>query len=177
MTDLVPLLTQATAIVGTTGAGKSYTAHGAVEQLLEQGRRVVIIDPTGVWWGLRSAAEDDPDGVGYPVTIFGGEHADIAITEHDGKVIADAIAQRHVQCIIDVSEMSGGEQVRFLTDFFETLYTKNKGALQLGAGWLGVAINRAFCGDQIRIGLAHVDKLLELCGAIGRRLGILELIS
>ena len=138
MTDLVPLLATATAIVGTTGAGKSYTARGAVEQLLEQDRRVIIIDPTGVWWGLRSAPEgyfgadaDASDIGGFPVVIFGGDHADIPITEHDGKAIADAMATRQVQAIIDVSEMTGGEQTRFLTDFFETLYAKNKSALNL----------------------------------------------
>jgi hypothetical protein len=138
MTDLIPLLATATAIVGTTGAGKSYCARGAVEQLLEQDRRVIIIDPTGVWWGLRSAPEGHfaadasaDDGGGYPVVIFGGDHADIPITEHDGKAIADAMATRQVQAIIDVSEMTGGEQTRFLTDFFETLYAKNKGALHL----------------------------------------------
>ena len=133
MTELVPLLNAPTAIVGTTGAGKTFTARGAVEQLLELGRRVVIVDPTGVWWGLRSPPEGTPEGTGdgYPVVIFGGDHADIGITEHDGKAIALAMAERQVQAIIDVSDMTGGEKVRFLTDFFETLYAKNRSALHL----------------------------------------------
>lgn len=131
MTDIVPLLSTATAIVGTTGAGKTYAARGAVETLLAQDRRVIIIDPTGVWWGLRSAPEGDENGSGYPVVIFGGEHADIAITDRDGKAIALAMATRQVQAIIDVSDMTGGERTRFLTDFLETLYAKNKSALHL----------------------------------------------
>lgn len=35
------------AIVGRTGAGKSYAAKTVIEYLLDAGRRVCIIDPTG----------------------------------------------------------------------------------------------------------------------------------
>jgi DNA helicase HerA-like ATPase len=40
------------AIVGTAGSGKTYTAKGFVERLLDAGARVTVIDPLGVWWGL-----------------------------------------------------------------------------------------------------------------------------
>lgn len=130
MTDLVPLLANPTAIVGTTGAGKTFTAKGAIEKLLELARRVVIVDPTGAWWGLRSGADGDPDG-GYPVTIFGGDHADIPIAADHGATIAEAIATREVQAIVDVSEMTANEKTRFLTDFLQTLYARNKAALHL----------------------------------------------
>ena len=58
------------AIVGTAGSGKTYAAKGFVERLLETGAHVTIVDPLGVWWGLRASA----DGVapGYPVVVFGG---------------------------------------------------------------------------------------------------------
>jgi hypothetical protein len=60
------------AIVGTCGSGKIYTAKGLIERLLTAGARVAIIDPLGVWWGLRASA----DGIapGYPVIVFGGQH-------------------------------------------------------------------------------------------------------
>jgi uncharacterized protein len=38
---------------GTSGAGKTYSAGTVVERVLERRGRVVIIDPLGVWWGLR----------------------------------------------------------------------------------------------------------------------------
>lgn len=41
------------AIVGNVGSGKTVTAKGFVEWLLDEGRRVIVLDPTGVWWGLR----------------------------------------------------------------------------------------------------------------------------
>jgi DNA helicase HerA-like ATPase len=43
------------AIVGTAGSGKTYAAKGFVERLLESGARVAIVDPLGVWWGLRAS--------------------------------------------------------------------------------------------------------------------------
>lgn len=128
--NIVPFLEKPAAIVGTTGAGKTYAAKGAVEALLEAGRRVVIIDPTGAWYGLRSGADGGSKG-GFPVTIFGGDHADIEITPDAGSEIAAAIAGRDVQAIIDVSDMTGGEKTRFLTAFLQRLYADNRAVLHL----------------------------------------------
>ena len=63
------------AIVGTSGSGKTYASKGLVERLLEASARVCVVDPLGVWWGLRAGA----DGVspGDPVVVFGGRHADV----------------------------------------------------------------------------------------------------
>lgn len=122
------LFAEATAIVGRTGSGKTYAAKGIVEQVVDAGRRVIIIDPTGAWWGLRAAA-DGSDGL--PVMIIGGDHGDVALRPDMGADIAEEFGTRHVQAILDISEMTGGEQTRFLTNFLETIYAKNKGALHL----------------------------------------------
>jgi len=45
------------AIVGTSGSGKTYAAKGLAERLIAGGGRVCIVDPLGVWWGLRSSAD------------------------------------------------------------------------------------------------------------------------
>ena len=42
------------AIVGTAGSGKTYAAKGFVERLIETGAHVTIVDPLGVWRGLRA---------------------------------------------------------------------------------------------------------------------------
>lgn len=124
-------LNSASAIIGRTGAGKTYTAKSAVESLLEAGRRVCIVDPTGAWWGLRLRADGSE---GFPVIIFGGDHGDVPISgdaecgSRLGEIVAAGDAQ---QCIIDVSDFSTGETTRFLTAFFEALYTKNRGAIHL----------------------------------------------
>lgn len=55
--DISPYMDGASAFVGTTGSGKTYAAKGAVETMLAERRRVIIIDPTGAWYGLRSGAD------------------------------------------------------------------------------------------------------------------------
>src|ERR1700720_4177473 len=50
------------AIVGTAGSGKTYAAKGFVERLLDSGARVAIVDPLGVWWGLRASADGGEAG-------------------------------------------------------------------------------------------------------------------
>lgn len=114
-----------TAIIGRTGTGKSFTAKGMVEIELAAGARVCVIDPTGAWWGLRLAADGQSEG--FPVVIFGGDHADVPIDDGHGAQLADlVVAGEPRQCVIDVSDMSGNEQTRFLTAFLERLYTKNR---------------------------------------------------
>lgn len=128
--NLTTALDSPTAIVGAVGSGKTFLGKVMVEQLLHDGRRVIIIDPTGVWWGLRAGADGKPGG-GFPVTIFGGDRADVEIDVSKGEVVAEALATREVQAIIDISNMSGGEKVRFLTAFLTKLYVLNRAALHL----------------------------------------------
>lgn len=161
MIDLVPLIDHPTAIVGATGSGKTFAAKGAVEQLLAEGRRVIIIDPTGAWWGLRAGANGDEAG-GFPVIIFGGDHADVEITPdgETGKALALALADRDVQAIIDISEMTGGEKNRFLTPFLENLYAKNKAALHIVVDEADeVAAQRLADGEQRLFGI--FDKIVR----------------
>ncbi len=128
--EIAQFLDKPAAIVGTTGAGKTFAAKGAVEHLLSLGRRVIVIDPTGAWFGLRSGT-DGKAVDGFPVLIFGGDHADIPLAADAGERVADALAGRDVQAIIDTSEMTGGEKTRFLTAFLQKLYALNKAALHL----------------------------------------------
>lgn len=117
------------AILGTTGGGKSVTARGLVERRLELGHRVCVLDPVGVWWGLRANAKGD--GPGFPVAVFGGDHADHPLTEGMGEPLAKIIAQSNLPAVIDTAEMGVGERVRFLTDFLRALYRHNRAALWL----------------------------------------------
>ncbi|HEX9648385.1 MAG TPA: DUF87 domain-containing protein, partial [Alphaproteobacteria bacterium] len=87
---LEALLVGHVAILGRTGSGKSYVAKGWVERLLRLGRRVCVIDPTSVWWGLKSSA--DGKAPGFPVAVLGGDHADIALTETAGELLGRTVA-------------------------------------------------------------------------------------
>lgn len=117
------------AFVGTTGAGKTFAAKSYVERLLKLGRRVCVVDPTGVWWGLRASA--DGDDAGFPVVVFGGDHADVPIGVDSGKRLAELIAGDNIPCIVDPGEFNVSERATFMAAFFETLYQKNKKPLHL----------------------------------------------
>lgn len=115
------------AFVGTAGSGKTYSAGTAVERLLKRKARVVVIDPLGAWYGLRLK----PDGKtpsGFDVVIFGGPRGDIAITEHAGAAIGEAVASMAESCIIDLSQIGtkAGER-RFMLAFLTALYRRTNG--------------------------------------------------
>jgi hypothetical protein len=117
------------AIIGRVGSGKTYTAKGIVERMLTDQARVCIVDPTGVWWGLRSSA--DGKSPGFPVVVFGGDHADVPLTEGMGGALAETLAGQNLPAIVDVSEFSMAGRVRFMTAFLEELYTLNRMPLTL----------------------------------------------
>ncbi len=123
------VLAQHIAILGKTGSGKTYTAKGIAEHLLEHGKRVCVIDPTGVWWGLRSNATGTK--AGFPIWVFGGEHADTPLQEHHGAAIAEIVGASDISVVLDTRSMLVGQRTRFFTDFAETLLRKNKGSLHL----------------------------------------------
>lgn len=90
------------AIVGTSGAGKTYAAKGLVERLLSTSARICIVDPLGVWYGLR--VEADGKAPAFPVAIFGGRHGDLPISEAAGALIGQAVATTNASCVIDLSD-------------------------------------------------------------------------
>jgi uncharacterized protein len=116
-------------VFGKSGSGKSYAAKGIVEGLLDRGERVCIVDPTGVWFGLKSKASGKSGA--YPIVIFGGEHADFPLGQLHGETIAEIVATSNTPAIIDTSLMKVGERTRFFTDFASELLRKNKGPLHL----------------------------------------------
>jgi uncharacterized protein len=114
------------AFVGTTGSGKTYNAGTAVERLIKSGARVVIPDPLGVWYGLRLQADGRTPA--YPVVIFGGEHADLPLTEHAGAIIGEAVATTTESCIVDLSDIgTKAAERRFMLAFLTALYRKTPG--------------------------------------------------
>lgn len=113
--------------IGTSGSGKTYNAGTAIEILLAQNARAVIIDPLGVWWGLRLLA-DGKKASGFNVVIFGGEHADLPLNEQAGALIGETAATMAESCIIDLSKLtSRSAERRFMVAFLETIYRKAGG--------------------------------------------------
>ena len=124
-------LQQHIAVLGKTRSGKSSVMRGLVEGLLEREQPVCIVDPKGDWWGIKLGR--DGKRAGYPVVIFGGEHADVPINEHAGAHVAELFATGNRPCLIDLGGWMVGARTRFWIDFASTLFKLTK-----GIRWLAV---------------------------------------
>lgn len=109
------------AFIGTSGSGKTYNAGTGVERLLESGARCVIVDPLGVWWGLRLKADGSPSK--HNVVIFGGEHGDLPLNEGAGALIGETVAGMGESCIVDLSGLNTkASERRFMLAFLDAIY-------------------------------------------------------
>jgi hypothetical protein len=143
--------TETFGIFGVKGRGKTFTAAVLTEQFLAAGVPVVVIDPTGVHWGLRSSA--DGKRPGFKITIAGGDHADVPLEETAGKLLAELVAAKRVPLLLDLSHFSKSAMRRFLTDFTETLYLKNRHPLHIIADECDLyAPQRAYAGVERLLG-------------------------
>jgi hypothetical protein len=114
-------VTRTLGILAQKGSGKTYTAMKLTELMLAAGHQVVALDPTGVWWGLRAAA--DGSGKGFPIIVLGGSHGDAPLESTAGAVIADFVVSSGHSVVLDLSAFnSNAEQTRFVTDFAERLF-------------------------------------------------------
>lgn len=119
------VVTRRTAIVGQTGTGKTSTAVVMVEEAHEAGARYVVLDPTGAWYGLKSSA--DGEGRGLDCVVMGGQHGDVPLDEHSGRVVGELVANEGYNLVLDLSRAgdrmaSWGARQRFVADFLTTLY-------------------------------------------------------
>lgn len=122
-------VSQTFGILAMRGAGKTYTAKVLTEEFVHALKPVCVLDPLGVWWGLRSSADGKKAGMGF--TIFGGDHADVPLVDTDGEVVADFVADEPTWTIIDLSHMRKAEMRRFATAFLARLYHRNRFPLHL----------------------------------------------
>ena len=123
----VEAVTQTFAILAKRGVGKTYTARVMAEEMMVARQRFVVIDPLGVWWGLRVGGLG-----GTPVVIVGGEHGDIPLAETDGTELAALVADPKMPAfVIDLSGLRKGAQRRFMREFAETLYHVNREPLHV----------------------------------------------
>ena len=99
-------------ILAQRGAGKSNAAVVMAEEMYRVGLHWVAIDPKGDWWGVRSSA--DGKGPGLPIPIFGGAKGDVPLEATGGAVLADLVVDEALTCVLDVSEFTEAEKIRFL---------------------------------------------------------------
>lgn len=118
------------AILAKSGAGKTSAAIVVAEEMARLKLPFVVLDPMGVWWGLRAPA--DPELQGWPVLVLGGDHGDIPIGTTQGAKTADLVVKRYpLSTVVDMSNMTPEEQHIFVADFASTLYARNRRPLHL----------------------------------------------
>ncbi len=162
------------AVVGKTGSGKTFCAKGAVEGLLARGERTLVIDPTGVWWGLRLRADGKRAATPAPV-IFGGRHGDLPLVDKDatatGERLAAALGGSATPAILDLQQMSVAARTRLATALFEGLLRENRGPLTLvlDEAHLFAPQSGAGAGNFETTALLHATNNLV---ALGRSAGL-----
>jgi hypothetical protein len=125
----IEAVTQTFAILAIKGSGKSYTASVMSEEMLKAGQQIIVLDPTGVWWGLQSSADGKKEG--FSAVIFGGDHGNVPLDENSAEILAQAIVEQGFSAIIDLSVLRKGVANRFAGIFLETLYRINREPVHL----------------------------------------------
>jgi DNA helicase HerA-like ATPase len=116
----VDTVTQTIAILAKRRVGKSYTMRRIAEQLFAADQQIVIVDPKGDQWGIRSAADGKRPGL--PVVILGGERGDVPLESSGGELVAKLVVEERVSVLLDISLFRKHEVATFMTAFLENLY-------------------------------------------------------
>lgn len=83
---------------------------------------VIVVDPKGDWYGIRTSASGDRPGL--PIPVLGGRHGDIPLDATTGELVADLLVDQQLSAILDVSEFTKAELRRFLKAFGDRLYRR-----------------------------------------------------
>jgi uncharacterized protein len=156
------------AILGRKGGGKTVTAKGIVENLLRLKRRVLILDPLGGWYGLRTSA--DGEEAGFSIAIFGGEHGDMPLDPAAAIPMARIVAKENLPAIIDLSDLSKYKQAQFMCVFLHELRTVNRDPLTIVLEEADVFAPQNPMGDDSKELLGEIDWIARRGRARGFRL-------
>jgi len=159
-------VTQTFAFMGRRGGGKTYAAGKLVEEMLDASAQVVILDPVGTWYGLRTPGS----GPGYPIPVMGGAHGDIPLEPTGGIVVADFVVDTGTSLVLDVSHFRKNQRRQFVVDFAEQLFHRKKRS----ASPLHIVIEESqfFVPQQMRGGDERLLGAVSDLTLLGRNYGI-----
>lgn len=164
-------------VYGGKGMGKTNFGSVFAEELSRARLRFAVIDPMGVWWGLRHSADGKAPGV--ELLILGGVKGDMPIEPSGGAVVADLVADESVNVLIDISRHANGkmwsigERIRFVRDYFVQLYARQGEQKRPLMQILDEAAR--FCPQMVR---ANEPDVAQCLGAVavmveeGRNVGV-----
>lgn len=116
---VIEVLTGRGAIFGKSGSGKSNTASVVVEELLEKGFPVLIVDIEGEYATLSDRYD--------VVTVGDGDEYDHALFEIDPGDVVELCLEQHRPVVIDISEVLEIERAeRVITDTLQLLFSREK---------------------------------------------------
>lgn len=165
------LVTKAVGVMGIRGSGKTYAATKLFELLHDAGAQQIALDPTGVWWGLRLSATGKKAGL--DVAVLGGLHGDIPLEPTGGRLVAETLVRTGSSAILDLSQMTKGQERRFATDFAETLLLEKKRARTRTALMLHLEEAQIFVPQRCAGGdAARMLGAFESVVKLGRNFGI-----
>lgn len=101
----------------------THNASVVVEEMLDAGAQVVVLDPLDAWWGLQSSA--DGCRAGKDIYVFGDTrsgHADMQLDPAAGALIADVVVDEGVSVVLSLRHMSKAKARQFVAEFCERLY-------------------------------------------------------
>lgn len=182
LSDMVHLPLEAatwvTSIVAKRGAGKTYDGAVITEEMIKNKSPIIVIDPMGVWWGLRAPARlpdgsVDPDGKGLPVVVFGGEHADLPLLSDKITEMVKAIVESNINCVLDLIGLSHNASRKFVETFLNELYQINRAIRTVVLEEADIFAPQRPFGNEENMCLSAVDNFVRRGG--NHNLGVIQI--
>lgn len=154
---------QGNAILGIRDSGKTVTAEGLAERLMDGGIPITVIDPIGRWRFLRVPGK----GKGYPVVVAGGAEGDLPLTPANAESLIRAAMQNRISIVFDLYEMniSKADWRRICEAVVRTMLYENK---KYGLRHIFIEEAAEFAPQRVQPGqgavYAEIEKLARMGG-------------
>lgn len=153
----------ASAILGIRDSGKTVTAKGIAEQLLDHGIPIVVFDAVGKWQWLKVAGSRH-GGKGYKVVVAGGRNPDLPLNPHSVPEIVRSALKERIPLIIDLysKDLSKSDWRKIVKSAIHIIHYENE------SGPVHVFLEEAaeFVPQKVYDGdtYAEVEKLVRMGG-------------
>lgn len=128
----VPLLDYAiggAAILGIRDSGKTVTAKGIAEQLIDHGIPIIVFDAVGKWRWMKVPGTEASKPKGYKIVVAGGRAGDLPLTPQSvGEIVRAALKER-IPLVIDLYDpkLSKADWRRIVQTAIRIIHYENEG--------------------------------------------------